>query len=258
MVNLTDTHCHLYSSKFDEDREAVMENARMQGVGRILLPNIDLESVEGMLRLCDQYSGICFPMMGLHPCSVADHWEQQLQQLKPFFKQHNFAAVGEIGLDLYWDKTTLDIQREALKKQLTWALEYDLPVVLHTRSAMYETVAVLKEFPGVRGVFHCFSESYELTEEIAAMGFYFGIGGVLTHKNSGLADAVKDIPPDRILLETDAPYLAPVPFRGKRNEPSYVWHVAVRLGEILGKSLTEIAELTTANADRLFFSKQIP
>lgn len=255
-MNLTDTHCHLYSSKFDADREEVLRQAQMQGINRILLPNVDAESVEGMLQLADSYPEVCFPMMGLHPCSVKEDHEEVIENLLEYFNSGKFIAVGEIGLDLYWDKTTLNLQADALRRQLQFALQHNLPVALHTRSAMHETVEILKDFPGVRGVFHCFSESYELTDTITDMGFYFGIGGVLTHKNSGLAEAVKHVPMDRIILETDAPYLAPVPFRGKRNEPAYVWHVARALSEVLGLSMAETAALTTGNANALFFPEQ--
>lgn len=257
LVKLIDTHCHLYSSKFENDREQAYKDAISQGVAKILLPNIDKESVEGMMKLVADHPQVCFPMVGLHPCSVTENYDAQLDELFSLFRPDEFIAVGETGLDLFWDKTTLDWQRKALIRQLKFAGESGKPVVLHTRSAMIETLAIIKEaaVPNLRGVFHCYSENFELADEIADLGFYFGIGGVITYKNSGLAEAVKNLPLDRIILETDSPYLAPVPFRGKRNEPAYVWHVAKTLGECLGMSINEVAVMTTDNANRLFFGE---
>lgn len=255
MVNLVDTHCHLYADNFDGDRESVIEDAVHQGVSQILMPNIDLASIAGMMELAKRYPDTCFPMMGLHPCSVEEDFELVLNKMESHFNEYSFCAVGETGLDLYWDKSKIEWQKQALARQLKLADSKKLPIVLHTRSAMQETVDVIKQqnLSGLRGVFHCFSESYELGNEIAELGFYFGIGGVLTYKKSGLAEAVKHLPLDRIILETDSPYLAPVPFRGKRNEPAYTWHVAKALSEILDTSLAEITEITTQNANRLFF-----
>ncbi len=254
MVNLIDTHCHIYSEKFSADISEVLNNARMQGIGKILMPNVDLESVDAMLQLEKENAGFCYAMMGLHPCSVKENYEEELNKITSYFEQRNFIAVGEIGLDLYWDKTTLQWQQDAFRKQLNLALDKNIPVAMHTRSAMSEVVEILREFrgTGLTGVFHCYSEGYEYSTEIAEMGFYFGIGGVLTHKNSGLSEAVKVLPKDRIILETDAPYLAPVPFRGKRNEPAYVWHVAKTLAEIFEVNIQNIGEMTSENAKRLF------
>lgn len=257
MVSLVDTHCHIYSEKFREDLAHVMDAANLQGVKRIYMPNIDMESIESMMQCNSTYPRVCYPMMGLHPCSVDANWESVLQQMKALLAAHTFYGIGETGLDLYWDKSTLDIQRHALRVQIQWAIDTQLPLILHTRSAVQQTVEVLREFRGspLRGIFHCFSEGYDFAEEIAEMGFYFGIGGVVTYKNSGLAEVVARLPKDRILLETDAPYLAPVPQRGKRNEPAFVWHVAHKLSEVLGLSITEVGELTTRNADRLFHNQ---
>lgn len=257
MVNLVDTHCHIYSEKFQEDLSAVMEAAQLQGVKRIYMPNIDMESIAPMMFCKETYPSVCYPMMGLHPCSVDANWETVLDEMKVWLTSHTFYGIGETGLDLYWDKSTLEIQRQALRVQVQWAIETQLPLILHTRSAVQETVEVLREFKGspLRGIFHCFSERYEYAEEIADMGFYFGIGGVVTYKNSGLAEVTARLPKDRILLETDAPYLAPVPQRGKRNEPAFVWHVAHKLSEVLGLSITEVGELTARNAYRLFHNQ---
>ena len=254
MVKLVDTHCHIYSEKFREDLASVMEASSLQGVQRIYMPNIDIESIDAMMECKNQYPTVCFPMMGLHPCSVDSNWEETLATMKAFFPLHTFYGVGETGIDLYWDKSTLEMQKAALRVQVQWAIDLQLPLILHTRSAVKETVEVLREFNGaaLRGIFHCFSEGYEYADEIASMGFYFGIGGVVTYKNSGLSDIVSALPKDRILLETDAPYLAPVPQRGKRNEPAFVWHVAHKLSEILGMSIADVGEFTAGNAKRLF------
>lgn len=254
MVNLIDTHSHIYAKAFDTDREQMLENARKQGVSKIFMPNIDIESVEGMMELAAQYPDFCIPMMGLHPCSVDADWEKDVDALLDWFQKAEFAAVGEIGMDLYWDKTYQQQQALAFIRQTDFALEKQLPIVIHSRSATPQIMEILQDYKGkgLRGVFHCFSESYEYADEITDMGFYFGIGGVLTFKNSGLAEVVKKLPIDRIILETDAPYLAPVPFRGKRNEPAYLWHVAKLLAEIRAMGLEELGRVTSENALRLF------
>lgn len=254
MVNLIDTHSHIYAKAFDTDRDAMLDHAQKQGVQRIYMPNIDLESIPGMLSLADAYPEFCIPMMGLHPCDVDENWKEVLDEMETWFDRRVFAAVGETGIDLYWDKTKLSWQQQALDIQVQWCLARNLPLVLHTRSATEQVLEVLRPYKGkgLRGVFHCFSEAFEHTAEILDMGFLVGIGGVLTYKNSGLPAALADVPLSRIVLETDAPYLAPVPYRGKRNEPAHVWHVAKLLAEIKGIGLAELAETTTANALELF------
>lgn len=257
MVNLIDTHCHIYSEKFESDRNEVIQNAILQGVNRILMPNVDEDSIATMLQLAGEYPRLCYPMMGLHPCSVQEGFEAILDRMFALFDKHHFIAVGEVGMDLYWDKTTLKFQQDALARQVEFAVERNLPLVLHTRSAMHEVVEILEQYKSekLRGVFHCFSESYELTGRILDLGFYFGIGGVVTYKNSGLDEAIKNIPLEKILLETDAPYLAPIPFRGKRNEPGYVWHVAKKVAEVLHMGINELGTVTSKNAEELFFIK---
>ncbi len=254
MVNLIDTHAHIYATAFDTDRTEMIENAQKQGVSNILMPNIDLESIPEMMALLQQYPNCCLPMLGLHPCSVDADWESTLSQILAFYDTPKFIAIGEIGIDLYWDKTTLEIQQNAFRKQVDFALTKNLPIVIHSRSATPEIIAILREYQGkgLNGVFHCFSEYFEFADEILAMGFYLGIGGVLTFKNAGLAEVVKKLPMDRIVLETDAPYLAPVPFRGKRNEPAFVWHVAKMLAELRGLSIGEVGRITSENAVNLF------
>lgn len=257
MVNLIDTHCHIYSEKFESDRGDVIQNAILQGVNKILMPNVDEDSINSMLQLADEYPQLCYPMMGLHPCSVQEGFDEILDRMFLLFDNYHFIAVGEVGIDLYWDKTTLKIQQDALVRQVKFAIERNLPLALHTRSAMHEVVEILEQYKSenLRGVFHCFSESYELTNRILELGFYFGIGGVVTYKNSGLDEALKNIPLEKIILETDAPYLAPIPFRGKRNEPGYVWHVAKKVADVLQLGISEVGTFTAQNANDLFFNK---
>ena len=192
--------------------------------------------------------------MGLHPCSVKENYKEELSIIEDWLSRRKFAAIGEIGLDFYWDKTFSDQQYEAFTHQINLALQYDLPIVIHTRNAMQETINVVKEFApkGLKGIFHCFSGSYESAKEIIKAGFYLGIGGVVTYKNAGLAEVLEKIELDHLVLETDSPYLTPVPFRGKRNESSYIKYVVARLAEIKNTTADEIAAITTANANKIF------
>lgn len=251
---LTDTHTHLYASEFDADRKQVVESAIASGVKKFFLPNIDSSSVEGMFALCNQFPDNCFPMMGLHPTSVKENYEEELQKLKPFFGQRKMYAVGEIGIDLYWDKTFFTQQQLAFETQIKWANEFSLPIVIHSRNSFNEIVEVLqknkKENP--HGIFHCFSGSKEQAEQAISLGFKLGIGGVLTYKNSGLSQAIADIDMKHLVLETDSPYLTPVPYRGKRNESSYITLVAQKLAEVKNISVEEVGEITTANAIEVF------
>ena len=250
MVNIIDTHCHLYAEEFNDDRELAIERALAMGVSKILLPNIDLESIEGLHALADTYQQVCFPMMGLHPCYVKEDYQSVLKVIFDWFEKRKYFAVGEIGMDLYWDKTTKSWQEDAFIQQVEFAISKNLPLAIHSRSATHELIQLLKPYKGkVTGVFHCFSESAELAHEIIKLDFLLGLGGVLTFKNAGLPQALK-----HIILETDSPYLAPVPYRGKRNEPSYTRLIADKLAEVKGISAAEIYEITTANAERLFFA----
>lgn len=254
-MRLIDTHCHLYSEQFDSDREQVIANAKRMGVDRILLPNVDLQTVAGMHELVKNHPGVCYPMMGLHPCDVKPDFETEIEELFSFFNTHTYCAVGEIGIDLYWDKTTQDIQERAFLMQVDFALEKGLPIAIHSRNATHRIIELLKNYKGkgLRGVFHCFSESLELAHEILKLeGFLLGIGGVLTFKNAGLPEVLKQIDLQHVILETDSPYLPPVPHRGKRNEPAYTRLVAEKLADVKGVSLREVAEITTANAEDLF------
>jgi TatD DNase family protein len=254
-MRLIDTHCHLYSDVFNEDREEAIANAKRMGVDRILLPNVDLQTVAGMHELVENHPGVCYPMMGLHPCDVKPDYETEIAQLFSFFDTHTYCAVGEIGIDLYWDKTTQDIQEKAFLMQVEFALSKSLPIAIHSRNATHRIIEMLKPYKskGLTGVFHCFSESVELAEEILKLGgFKLGIGGVLTYKNAGLPEVLKQIDLQHIILETDSPYLPPVPHRGKRNEPAYTRLVAEKLADVKGVSLREVADITTANAEQLF------
>jgi TatD DNase family protein len=254
-MRLIDTHCHLYSDVFNEDREEAIANAKRMGVDRILLPNVDLQTVAGMHELVANHPGVCYPMMGLHPCDVKPDYETEIAQLFSFFDTHTYCAVGEIGIDLYWDKTTQNIQEKAFLMQVEFALSKSLPIAIHSRNATHRIIEMLKPYKskGLTGVFHCFSESVELAEEILKLGgFKLGIGGVLTYKNAGLPEVLKQIDLQHIILETDSPYLPPVPHRGKRNEPAYTRLVAEKLADVKGVSLREVADITTANAEQLF------
>ncbi len=260
MITLTDTHAHLYASEFDSDRDEMFGRARQLGVKRFFLPNIDLNSVNGLLALAHQYPDTCFPMMGLHPCSITNLVEQQLHEIKTVLNKHKFYAIGEIGIDLYWDKTFFEQQKIAFKEQMLWALEYQLPVAIHCRNAMNEILEILEELKQTtaykdclfKGIFHCFSGNAEEANKLVQYGFYLGIGGVITFKNSGLDKAIQNISLNNLVLETDAPYLAPVPFRGKRNESAYLRYVAEKLAEIKNCSLMDVATITTQNSIRIF------
>jgi TatD DNase family protein len=251
---LTDTHCHLYVKAFNNDRAAMIERAMTAGINRFYLPAIDSEETDNMLALETAYPDNCFAMMGLHPCSVKEDYEKELAHVEEWLAKRSFVAIGEIGLDFYWDKTFMEQQYMAFRQQIEWALQYDKPIVIHTRNAMQDTINVVKEYipRGLKGIFHCFSGSYESAVQIVNMGFYLGIGGVLTYKNAGLPEALADIGLEHLVLETDAPYLTPVPYRGKRNESSYLLYVAEKLAEVKQVSLAEIAAITSINAQKIF------
>jgi TatD DNase family protein len=251
---ITDTHCHLYSDEFEEDIDAVIQRAEAEGVNKFYLPGIDSSAIPAMMSLEKRFPTMCFPMMGLHPCYVKENYRQELEIVSEWLAKRNFAAVGEIGLDYYWDKTFIAEQAAAFKTQIEWSIQYGLPISIHTRNAMQETINIIKEYApkGARGIFHCFSGSYESAREIIQAGFYLGIGGVLTYKNAGLAEVLSKIDLKHLVLETDAPYLTPVPFRGKRNESSYLRYVLAKLAEVKNCSVEEVASVTSANAQNIF------
>jgi TatD DNase family protein len=255
-MQLIDTHTHLYVEEFKEDFEQVIERAIKEGVEKFYLPAIDSPEIESMLSLEEKFPGKCIAMMGLHPCSVKADYEKELAIAEAWLKRRTFAAIGEIGLDFYWDKTFTEQQCNAFNIQMQWALEKNMPIVIHTRNAMQETIDTVKPFAakGLRGIFHCFGGTYENAMEIIDMGFLLGIGGVLTYKKSGLESVIEKIDLKHIVLETDAPYLTPVPHRGKRNESAYIKIIAAKLAEIKKVFIEEVAVITTANAEKIFVS----
>jgi len=253
-MELIDTHCHLYDQALAGDIDAVMSRALEAGVSRFYLPAIDRESETALLNLEKRYAGICFAMQGLHPCSVKADVEDALMHVERSLHERTFAAVGEIGLDFYWDRSFEKEQYHAFHQQIELAKTFGLPIVIHSRDSISQTIAAVREHQNgnLRGIFHCFNEDEQAAREIIELGFYMGIGGTVTYKNSKLPAVLSKIGLENIVLETDAPYLPPVPFRGKRNESSYIRYVAEKLAEVKGISLEEVSEITTANALKIF------
>lgn len=253
-MTLIDTHSHVYLHQFDSDREKLMERAAGEGVSRIFLPAIDHETHVAMIKLEESYPAICSSMMGLHPCSVKGDYEEELTLIRDHLASRKFAGVGEIGLDFYWDLSFKDQQYRAFHDQIEMALHYDIPISIHSREATQECIEVVAQHQKgkLKGVFHCFTGNTAQAKEVMDLGFYLGIGGVVTFKNGGLDPVIKTVGLDRVVLETDAPYLAPVPFRGKRNEPAYLKYIAEKLGDIQEISMEEVARITTLNAQKLF------
>lgn len=251
---LIDTHTHLYSEEFDRDRAEAVQRCLDKGISRLYLPNVDGESIGRMLALEKAYPGNCFAMMGLHPCSVKENVQEELATVRHWLDQRPFAAIGEIGIDLYWDKTFIEQQREAFKTQIQWALQDNYTIVIHCREAFDEIYEVLTSFDRLpKGIFHCFSGTLEQAQKVIALGqFKLGIGGVITFKNSGLDKVVEQLELEHLVLETDAPYLAPAPHRGKRNESSYVSLVADKIAQLKNTTPQEVAEVTTRNALAIF------
>lgn len=254
MINYTDTHTHLYADAFDSDRTSLIEQAIADGVTRFYLPNIDASSIEGMLALEKQFPENCFAMMGLHPCSVNASVAEELQVVENWLKKRKFAAVGEIGMDLYWDKTFVKEQELAFRTQIDWALQYNYSINIHCREAFDPIYEVLRSYSTLpKGIFHCFSGTTEQANKILDFGnFKLGIGGVVTFKNSGLDKVVEQISLKYLVLETDAPYLSPVPHRGKRNQPSYLLEIAKKVAEIKNISVEEVAKITHENAEFIY------
>lgn len=253
-----DTHAHIYSEDFDSDRAEAIARALEAGVQRLYMPNVDHASIDGMLALEMKYPEHCFPMMGLHPCSVKADFEKELYRVETWLAKRSFAAVGEMGTDLYWDKTFWEQQQEAFRIQVGWARQYKLPLVIHCRESMDETIRMIEELQDgtLRGIFHCFTGNRQQAERIIKAGFLLGIGGVSTFKKGGLDLVLPDIGLDALVLETDSPYLAPVPHRGKRNEPSYIPIIAQRVADLLQRDLADVQKITTHNALKLFSHDQ--
>lgn len=248
-----DTHAHLYLPKFKEDIDLVMQRASDRGVEKIGLPNIDLDTIDDLFNLCDRYPAQCLPMLGLHPCSVKADYLDQLRQIEARIAERELVAIGEIGLDFYWDKTFSQEQEAAFLMQCAWAKKWSLPVVIHSRESIDRNIELLENAKmDITGVFHCFTGDLVQAKRIIDLGFYLGIGGVLTFKNSNLREVLENIPMEYLVLETDSPYLAPVPNRGKRNESAFVVDVGHFLAELRNENVGKIAQVTTANAKQLF------
>ncbi len=251
---LTDTHTHLYYETDDAKRAGLMQRCNENSIRRLFLPNVDVSSIPLVFSLTESFPDICFPMLGLHPCSVKSGWEDELNSIKEVAHQHKIIAIGEIGIDLYWDKTTLPQQIQAFKTQIAWAKSLKLPIVIHCRDAFNEVFEVLQseQDENLRGIFHCFTGTLEQANKVIDLGFYLGIGGVVTYKNSGLDKVVAQIGLKHIVLETDSPYLAPVPHRGKPNESSYLVYIAQKIAELHQTNLETVADITTENSRLIF------
>ncbi len=258
---LTDTHIHLYAQEFNTDRDLLISDAMAKGVQRFFLPNIDSTSMEAMLLLEKKYPENCFAMMGLHPCSVKENWQEELTLVEKHFAERKFTGVGEIGMDLFWDKTFVKEQEEVFRRQVRLGSHYKLPIIIHSRESFEEIYNILLSESrnsqsatrnSVRGIFHCFTGTIDQAWRALELGFYLGIGGVVTFKNSGLDNVVREIDLNHLVLETDAPYLAPAPFRGKRNVPEYILKVAEKVASLKAISVDDVAQITTENSKKIF------
>lgn len=251
---MIDTHCHLYSKEFENDLEDIIERAVGKGVQRFYMPAIDMNTTEAMLKVEEMYPNQCFSMIGLHPCSVKGNFEDEMGEVRNWLRKRAFVAIGEIGLDFYWDKSFITEQYAVFRNQAELAIEYNLPIVIHSRNATVETIKVMTEFSGttLTGIFHCFGGTLEEAKQITDLGYYLGIGGVITYKNAGLAEVVSQIDLSHIVLETDAPYLAPAPYRGKRNESSYLEIIAQKVALAKGISIEQVVSATSNNALSIF------
>lgn len=250
---MIDTHSHIYDEVFDADRPQVVAEAIASGVERVVLANVDSSTIAQLDATYEQFPHFCLSAMGLHPTSVKENYVAELEVVKRQLERKKYVAIGEIGLDLYWDKTYLVEQQRAFKEQMQWAVDMDLPVIIHIRKAFAEVFEILRAFGNrpPRGVFHCFSGGVQEALYVTRLGFMLGIGGVVTYKNSNLAEVIRCVGIDKILLETDAPYLSPVPFRGKRNEPKYMSHILTKTAEVMGLSDERVDEITTNSAKEL-------
>jgi TatD DNase family protein len=253
-MNFIDTHTHIYLKPFDEDRNAVIERAKANHLTKLLVPDIDSSERSKMLEICRQYSDICFPMLGIHPTSVKADYENELSLLRQDIKKNACIAIGECGLDYFWDKTFIEEQKKVLIEQFILASQYNLPIVIHSRKSLQDLLSLIKAYKylNLRGVFHCYPGNVNEAKVIMDAGFYLGIGGVVTYKNASMADVVKYAPLENLLLETDSPYLPPVPHRGQRNESAYIPIIAAKIAELKNISLEEVSTITTGNATKLF------
>jgi TatD DNase family protein len=269
---LIDTHSHLFLKEFDNDLDAVIKRSVVKGIKHIILPNIDSTSIDRLINTCKSYPGICIPAMGLHPTSVKEDYEKELAIVQEFLEKNilnsnnkqqttnnYFCAIGETGIDLYWDKTYFEQQKISFLRQVDLALKYNLPIIIHSRNSLNEIFELLDSHEEslqsnnkLKGIFHCFPGNLQQAEKVISLGLMLGIGGVITFKNSGLQEVVKNIDLKHIVLETDSPYLAPDPFRGKRNESAYIYNIAMKIAQIKNISFDEVAEVTSQNAMNLF------
>ncbi|RQO29712.1 hydrolase TatD [Taibaiella sp. KBW10] len=251
---MIDTHAHLYDEQFAEDIDTIIARSKAQGVTRVYLPNCDSTTIDGMMQLSQHHPDYCFPMMGIHPCYIKENYKDELAIVSQWLEKHRFAAIGEIGLDYYWDQTFIAEQKEAFRLQIDLALAQELPIVIHSRNATQDCIDIVREKQNgqLRGIFHCFGDDLAAAEQIIDLGFKLGIGGVVTFKNSSLPEVLQQVDLQHLVLETDAPYLAPVPYRGKRNESSYIPLIAHKIAEIKGMEVEAVAQITTQNALQLF------
>lgn len=252
-MNFVDTHCHLFLEEFDTDRKEIVDRSLSCGVIKLILPNVDQSTIQPLKNSVSSFPDICFPAYGIHPCSIKENYRDELSLMEKIIAENKPVAIGEIGLDLYWDKTFYKEQIKALDIQLEWAKLLHLPVIIHTRDALEQCIEQVSRHKNITGVFHSFSGTEEQIRKIEDMGFYFGIGGVATFKNAGLDKVIQYIPKMKLLLETDSPYLTPVPFRGKRNEPSYIPLIAEKLAFLYETKVAEIADICWNNSHKLFF-----
>lgn len=251
---LTDTHTHIYYHANKPTLDEQLQRCFEKNIERLFLPNVDTKSVPLVMETARTYPGNCFPMLGLHPCSVQENYKEELRQLERLLSEHKVYAIGEIGLDLYWDKSTLDFQRDAFRIQVGWAKAMGLPIDIHCRDAFDELFVLLEELKDAKlfGIFHCFTGTLEQAKRAIDLGFTLGIGGVVTFKKAGLDAVVKEIDLQHIVLETDAPYLAPTPYRGKENESSYLYYIAEKVADLHEVDVSEVASITTENSRRIF------
>ncbi len=251
---LTDTHTHIYYETDTNKRAELIQRCLNKGISRLFLPNVDTASIPQVFSLTESYPQYCFPMLGLHPCEVKVNWENEFSLIANAYPTHKIVAIGEIGIDLYWDKSLLKQQQQAFHKQIKWAIALDLPIVIHCRDAFDEVYEILlaESNEKLRGIFHCFTGTFEQAEKIIALGFYLGIGGVVTYKNSGLDKIVQQIDLKNIVLETDSPYLTPVPYRGKPNESSYLSYIAQKIADLHQLDIEIVASITTENSKNIF------
>jgi len=253
-MKLIDTHAHIYLPEFKNDIDLILGKSKKVGVEKIFMPNIDLQSIESMLSLEKEYLGYCYSMIGLHPCYVNENVKKDLKTIKSWFEEHNFCAIGEIGIDLHWDKSKLNEQILAFESQINWAKDLRLPIIIHCRSSIDMTIELVRKHQdgNLKGIFHCFIGDREHSKKIIDLNFLVGIGGVVTFKNGGMDKVIPDIELENIVLETDSPYLTPTPYRGKRNEPSYLHLIATKVAELKGCEIDEVARLTSENAIKIF------